>query len=265
MREIEGFEARVRRLRRIPADEMRTRDGRGALVAAVARSFLGAPYLARPLERPGPERLVVNVSAFDCVTYVETVLALARVLSPDGASTDAFVRALEYIRYRGGRIDGYASRLHYFTDWIRDNRAKGVICDLTPQIGGAPWDKRVDYMTAHRDRYPPLADDETFRRMASVESELTAMPKHHLPRERVRAQEDLILDGDILAVTAAQPGMDVLHVGFALRRRGRVHLLHASETAGRVDVSPETLHRYLHRRQSRTGLLIARACGDERE
>lgn len=265
MREIEGFEARLRRLRQIPVDDMRAGDGQGALVAAVAHSFLGAPYLARPLEQPGPERLVVNLSAFDCVTYVETVLALTRVLSSDGASAAAFVRALECIRYRGGRIDGYASRLHYFTDWIRDNRAKGVIRDLTPEVGGAPWDKRIDFMTAHRDRYPPLADDETFRRVAVVEAELTAMRKHHLPRERFRSREALIRDGDILAVTSAQAGMDVLHVGFALRRRGRVHLLHASETAGRVDVSPETLHRYLHRRRIRTGLLIARVCGDGRE
>jgi hypothetical protein len=132
---------------------------------------------------------------------------------------------------------------------------------MTARLGGTPWEKRVDFMTAHRDRYPPLADAECYRRVRAAEEALTAMPKVHLPRERFRSQEAQIRDGDILAVTAGLDGLDVLHVGFAVRRRGRIHLLHASEAAGRVVVSPETVYRYLHRRRTRTGLLVARLRG----
>jgi len=40
--------------------------------------FPGAPYQTGTLEMPGREKLVVNLHAFDCTTFVETVLALAR-------------------------------------------------------------------------------------------------------------------------------------------------------------------------------------------
>ncbi len=231
------------------------------VLTAIAEGFLGVPYLAHPLDQTGPERLVVNLDAFDCVTFVETVAALARLPEAGRADREALARAVEEIRYRGGRLDGYASRLHYFSDWLRDNAARGILEDMTARLGGTPWEKRVDFMTAHRDRYPPLADAECYRRVRAAEEALTAMPKVHLPRERFRSQEAQIRDGDILAVTAGLDGLDVLHVGFAVRRRGRIHLLHASEAAGRVVVSPETVYRYLHRRRTRTGLLVARLRG----
>jgi hypothetical protein len=55
------------------------------------------------------------------------------------------------------------------------------------------------------------------------------------------------------------PGMDVAHVGIALRRRGRIHLLHASRLAGKVLISPETLYGYLMKKKERTGVMVARA------
>ncbi|HOG08015.1 MAG: DUF1460 domain-containing protein [Syntrophales bacterium] len=235
-----------------------SREDVSVVLTAIAEGFLGVPYLAHPLDQTGPEHLVVNLDAFDCVTFVETAVALARLPADGRADREGLARAVEEIRYRGGRLDGYASRLHYFSDWLRDNKARGILEDMTARLGGTPWEKRLNFMTAHRDRYPPLADPECYRRVRAVEEALTAMPKVHLPRGRFRSQEARIHDGDILAVTALQDGIDVLHVGFAVRRRGRIHLLHASEAAGRVVVSPETVYRYLHRRRARTGLLVAR-------
>jgi len=237
-----------------------TKDGHdaGPLLMPIARFFLGSPYLAHPLEQAGPERLIVNLHAFDCMTYVETVVALAHTLAKDGTDEAAFTRTLERIRYREGRVDGYASRLHYFSEWLQDNEAKGILHEITAEICGTPWEKRVNFMTAHRDRYPALADEGTYLAMSAVEEAWAARPRHYLPKEFLLGREGQIRDGDILAITADQDGVDVLHCGFALRKRGRIHLLHASERAGRVVVSPETVYRYLHLRRTRTGLLIAR-------
>jgi len=41
---------------------------------------------------------------------------------------------LQLVRYRGGIIDGYPSRLHYTTDYWYDNERKGVLKVVTRQI-----------------------------------------------------------------------------------------------------------------------------------
>ena len=43
---------------------------------------------------------------------------------------------LEYIRYRGGKKDGFSSRLHYALDWIYDNERKGIIKNITADLKG---------------------------------------------------------------------------------------------------------------------------------
>ncbi|HPN47811.1 MAG TPA: DUF1460 domain-containing protein, partial [Bacteroidales bacterium] len=48
----------------------------GQRIIAIASYFMGSPYITGSLEAPGEERLQVNLRAFDCLTLVETVLAL---------------------------------------------------------------------------------------------------------------------------------------------------------------------------------------------
>jgi cell wall-associated NlpC family hydrolase len=78
-------------------------------------------------------------------------------------------------------------------------------------------------------------------------------------KERVSQIQDGIQPGDILAFTTNQDGLDVAHVGLAVRERGRLRLLHASRREGAVVVSAETLPAYLRRRGNFTGILVARA------
>jgi hypothetical protein len=53
-------------------------------MALVASTFVGTPYEPGTLELPGPERLVVNLRTFDCVTLVEHALVLARLITRGG-------------------------------------------------------------------------------------------------------------------------------------------------------------------------------------
>ena len=41
------------------------------------------------------------------------------------------------MRYRGGKRRGYASRLHYFSEWISDGARRGLVRDLGAELGGA--------------------------------------------------------------------------------------------------------------------------------
>jgi len=96
----------------------------GDLIVEIGRLFINKPYKGGTLDNVGKEKMIVNVSAFDCTTFVETVLALARCVADGKISHNQFMRNLKLIRYRQGKINGYSSRLHYFTDWLRDNEQK---------------------------------------------------------------------------------------------------------------------------------------------
>ena len=117
------------------------------LVLEVGKFFLGKPYVVGTLETKGGEHLVINLREFDCVTFVENVIALARCVKSRQKSFEGFRRLLRKIRYRNGRLQGYASRLHYFSDWIHDNQKKGIVRNVTAEIGGRPFRKTINFMT----------------------------------------------------------------------------------------------------------------------
>ena len=94
-----------------------------------ARKFLGKPYVASTLEVNREEQLVVNTRQLDCTTLVENVVALTLCTQRHLYSARDFMNALVELRYRGGVLDGYASRLHYFTDWIEDNTRLGLVVE----------------------------------------------------------------------------------------------------------------------------------------
>jgi cell wall-associated NlpC family hydrolase len=228
------------------------------LVAAAGRLFLGAPYEAGTLEGGEPEELVVNLRSFDCVTFVETAIALALTIRAQKTGFADFAAALERLRYRGGKRGGYASRLHYFTDWLRDNGRRGIVRDITAGLGGIPFRKDFHALTDRRKELPLLGDEAVFRRMRLMEGACSRRTLHRIPKADLKRVETGILEGDIVAIAADAPGIDVSHAGIAVRGPGALRLLHASGEAGRVAVSEGTLSRYLAARPSRTGVVVGR-------
>ncbi len=230
----------------------------GQVAIRIGKFFLGAPYVVDTLERKSTERLVVNLREHDCVTFVESVVALVGAIKSREKSFDAFRRYLRKIRYRQGRLQGYASRLHYFSDWIHDNQRKGIVKDVTAEIGARPLRKVLNFMTNNPDLYPPLKNVASLRRMKSIERAISRRPLFFIPKKDLRHLEDRVYDGDLIAITTNRGGLDVQHVGFAARVKNRIYLLHASRIEGKVVLSKETLHRYLLRNSSRSGIIVAR-------
>lgn len=231
----------------------------GNLIVEVGLRFLGAPYETGTLERKGPERLVVNLRAFDCVTFIENAAVLAGMIRAGKTSFGEYAAALERIRYRGGRRDGYPSRLHYFTDWLRDNGSKGIIREVTRELGGTPFRKAFHELTDHREEHPPLRDAAAFRRMRIVEAACSRQTLHFIPKADLPGIENRIENGDIIAVATDADGIDVSHTGIAVRGPRGLHLLHASSAMGKVILSDETLYRYLIFGRARTGIIAGRA------
>ncbi len=230
----------------------------GQFMIEIGKFFVGAPYRAGTLEMKGAEHLVVNLREHDCFTFVENVVALAWLVKSRGKSFDAFRRFLRKIRYRQGKVKGYPSRLHYFSDWIHDNQKKGFVRDVTADVGGRPLIKAITFMTAHPGLYPPLKNTMNLRRMKSVERTINNRSRRFIPKTAVRGLEDRIRDGDLIAITTNTEGLDVQHVGLAARVKHRVHLLHASSAEGKVVLSKQTLYRYLMESRARSGIIVAR-------
>ncbi len=228
------------------------------LLLEVGKFFLGASYRTGTLETKRAEHLVVNLREFDCVTFIETVVALVWLIKCGEKSFKAFQGLLRKIRYRQGRLQGYSSRLHYFSDWVHDNQKKGIIRDVTAEIGGRPFGKAINFMTKNQDLYPPLKNGINLRKMKAVERTISRRSLFFIPKKALRRLENRIHDGDLIVITTNTEGLDVQHVGFAARVNNRIHLLHASGSEEKVSFSRNTLYRYLMQSRACSGIIVAR-------
>jgi hypothetical protein len=236
-------------------------------VARVGELALGSPYrpntleeyLAAPGASPAAEPLTAYLTGFDCVTLVESTLAISRAAADPRADWGDFAREIERMRYRGGVRAGYASRLHYFSEWISDNARRGLVRDLGPELGAVDDPRPLRFMTTHRSAYRALADDGVFRQIGEMERRLDASPRHPIPTARIASVTDRIQTGDVLAFATSIEGLDCTHTGLAYRDRANVmRVLHAPLSGGEVQVSRGTLPEYVAALRSGTGILVAR-------
>ncbi len=242
----------------------------GEAMARLGRSFVGTPYVPGTLEAPGPEHLVIDFRAFDCVTFVENTFALARFLrTPEAhhlddraAAESRYDRILTRIRYRGGRLDGYPTRLHYFSEWISDGVAKGLVRNVTEALGGVRDTSAIDFMTTHRRAYRQLADTANVAAMRRVEARLSARGRWFIPQDDISRAAPGIRDGDIIAVTSTVPGLDIAHTGLAIWVDGELHLLNAPLVGSSVQISAKPLARRIQGIRSEDGIMVARPVSD---
>ena len=229
----------------------------GNVVTTIGQKFLNAPYVVGTLDSSADEHLVVNLRGFDCVTHVENMLALARAVKSNTLSFDAYKRQLQTIRYRNGIINGYASRLNYFSEWITDNQKKKIITDVTKNLGGVPYRKTINFMTEHRASYRQLAVDSTYKAIQRTEKEISAIPLYYIPKKKISSIESKINTGDIIAITTSVKGLDISHTGIAIRTKdGSLHLLHAPDKNGVIHITTETLSNYLLSHKNQTGIMV---------
>ena len=221
-----------------------------------AKQLTGIPYVAGTLDFEDEERLIVHLDKADCTTFVETVAALTIADKRNLRTFPAFKEALQTLRYRGGKLDGYASRLHYFSDWIKDNQEKGLIGERFLR----PSRKRtlhLNFMSTHPESYPPLRNDSSLvKEIAKQEQHWQGVEVSYLPKEKLNLPADSldIHNGDILAITTHIKGLDVVHVGFACWVEERLHLLHASSVAGKVLLDAQSLYEYSKNKKAHTGV-----------
>jgi hypothetical protein len=240
--------------------------GKGAI--RVGELAAGTPYKAGTLEEylreggvpAGPEPLTLSLTHFDCVTLVESCLAVARVAARYGDPTwERFGAEVERMRYRDGHRLQYPSRLHYFSEWIRDGQRRGLVRDIGQELGAKADSRPLRFMTEHRQSYPAMADNQMFEAIKAMELRLDDQPRWVVPTEKIDQAADRIQSGDVLAFATAIPGLDVTHSAMAHRGEDRVlRVLHAPLSGGVVEVSRSTLPDYVNAIKRATGILVAR-------
>ena len=228
------------------------------LMDETAKFFLGVPYVGKTLEYE-PERLIVNLREMDCMTFVENVLALAEVSASGTPSWQTYLEMLQQIRYRDGKIEDYTSRLHYTSDWIYENKKKGLIADITKEIGGVPLAMDVSFVSTHPESYMQMqSHPEYIAVMEKKEKEINSRQYYYIPKEEIDKREAQIRTGDIVCFVTSIKGLDISHVGIIHKEGDKMTFIHASSGKKRVIINEESLQDYVLGIKKSKGIMVLR-------
>lgn len=231
------------------------------LMLANGIGLLNVPYVAHTLDQGDQEELIVNCDEVDCTTFVEYALAMSLCPMEDGQIAEGdFIDNVQRVRYRDGKVNGYASRLHYITDWIDNGVRNGYLEDITAQKSNYEQKVSVYYMTTHPSLYKQLThSQENVAAMKKVEEALSKETYRYIPKDRLPTNGlPWIKSGDIIAITTDIPGLDISHMGIAFYVKGTLCLLHASTVSKKVVVSRTALSQMLKEAEHWTGIRVVR-------
>lgn len=231
-----------------------------AKVAYIGKMLIGTPYKSGTLESD-QEVLTVNLDEVDCTTYVDYVLAMAYTLEESCTSWRDFTYNLQRMRYRKGEINGYASRLHYISDWIVDNSYRGNLKEATSNFPAYEYqEKTLDFITSNKDKYPALKDSAEYERMRNAEIGYRRHRYPYIKTSRLSNKEIVkaLKEGDVICITTRTPGLDVQHMGIVVKQDGIPYLMHASSAAGKVIIDALPLSDYLKKNRSANGIRVIR-------
>jgi hypothetical protein len=238
----------------------------GQRTAAVGRALCGTPYKSFTLEIDDHiEAPSANFNGLDCWTFFEVSLAFARMLDEprDDWTPQTFLKYIERDRYRGGDCNGsYLSRLHYLEDWLHDNDRRGLVKDMTRDLGGIRAAHAAREMTIGWRSYRYMRNNPDLRQgIAQMEARVGSEPMYYIRKSDVPAIESKIQSGDIIGICSRDGKLvGTSHVGLAYRTSdGVLHFMHASSPRnyGKV-VLDQRLSGYLNKFRSDVGILVAR-------
>ena len=230
------------------------------LVEFYARQLLGTPYVAHTLEAE-EEILTINIHELDCLTFIESLYALTRATLAGRGSWRDYAAHIENIRYRGGEMGDYSSRIHYISEWIIDNHVRGNLVEVTPDLPHADYMvKNIDYMTKNPGQYRQLKNDtamvEKIRRYELRNHRFPYLKRSWLNDKAVKAA---LRSGDFVSLVTKADGLDVSHNGIIIvDDKGDPYLLDASMSGGKVMLEPKPLFKFLERSRTNIGIRVFR-------
>ena len=230
------------------------------LVVFYAQKLLGTPYVAHTLEGE-TEKLTINIDELDCTTFIETLYALTRTTLTGRYSWRDYAANLENLRYRNGQLGDYSSRLHYISDWIINNHARGNLVEITPDIPHAQYIvKSIDFMSTHKDSYQSLKNDDAMT--AKIRDFEMGYRRHRMPYLKKnwlkdKAIKQTLKSGDFIGLVTKIDGLDISHLGIIFKKPSekdsdQLYFLDASMKGGKVMLEEKSLFQHLGGNKSTT-------------
>ena len=238
----------------------------GERTARVAREMAGVPYVNYTLEVDDRiESPVVNFGGMDCWTYYENALAIARMIAykPGPYKPQDMLHMVELERYRDGKCTGnYLSRMHHLEEVFHDNQRRGYAQNITSRIPGAiRLQREIREMTVQWKSYRYLKSNPTLiEPMGRIEAQVSKLPVYHIPRDKVRAAENYLANGDIVAITTNCKYGYTSHVGLIIRLKGRAYFTHATSDRdkGRMTIIDRPITDYINGNAKHAGIIVCR-------
>src|SRR5262249_34728006 len=148
---------------------------------------------------------------FDCVTYVETVLALSI-----SRSVEEFLMNLRELRYDDGKVE-WAKRLHYTTDWAAHHIRHNFLRDMTLGDETVVIEKTLSFIEGLRPKRVRI---------------------RYYPKIQYSAVSRWLTDGDILYFLSMRRDLDTFHMGAVFRDGDQLSIRHARHMRHRVLEQP---------------------------
>lgn len=226
----------------------------------IAKSFIGLGYEANTLQNENQEQLRIHLTGLDCYTFMEAALTFARTIKSGKNKFSDYEKEIEFLRYRDGKMTDYTSRLHYFSDWLFDIEKRNIINQISKKIGGVEYNKEINFMSTHPNSYKELKSNPDFvKKMSEIEKEISKRKYFYLNQNDIEKIEDKIKNGDIIGITTDIKGLDISHVGIAVKmNNGRIHFLHAPITGKKIQITEIPLAEYIKGNKRQTGIMVAR-------
>lgn len=221
---------------------------RGERYAAELARFLGQPYRLNPLGE-GFRGAVdadprFSLSAFDCVTLMETALAFELA----GDQFAPVLPLLDAIRYAGAEVS-FDTRNHFFAvDWVQNN--SWLVEDITASLVGADdlltVERSIGRQKLYRDHGAPTT---------GVTDELRTI--HVIPPSRLEKALPRLMTGDLVVFVGRERWLFAKHTGtLVIDETGRRILRHANAARG---VADQDFDQYVQRQRGRyAGLMFLR-------
>ena len=213
----------------------------------IGQYFKGAPYLSNRLSKSNPEKVYFSFADFDCVTFVENVLAL---YYSDGTNSK-FIENLIKIRYNDSV--SYENRNHYLTKGLQKLVALNILSPINNQLNSKSIQKNINYLSKHiNSNYINMS------RIISIEKSISHEDMYYFGSNNVVEINHLIKNGDVIAFVSSRNDLDFQHVGFVYIKNNKKYILHASQEKKVVCISDVTIDQYLSNNKKIKGFQIYR-------
>ncbi|MCX7966222.1 MAG: DUF1460 domain-containing protein [Syntrophorhabdaceae bacterium] len=211
----------------------------GERVSFISGFFLKTAYIESTLigSSATEEELVVNLSGVDCFTFIDYVEAMRL-----SESYEDFLKNLTRLRYRDA-IVSFECRNHFFTDWIENNTQ--FIEDVTEVVGKEKTRQAKKILNLKEDGSLFLEGIEIKERKL-----------RYIPTQDINDTfMNLIKTGDYIGIYTETEGLDVSHVGIAIKMEDAMKFRHASSRKNVMMVVDEDFKEYI---EGKDGVIVLR-------